>query len=394
MNLLYKKIPFYTKNIAGLQVYTRQDGTTVYSLVHITLTSGKLDIVSKISSADIQEIKEKLPANVPVALSINGKGILLKNIKTDNISDIQLLQAIMPTANVQDFYLQKNEGIIYIARKKQIDDTVVKLVQSDISIISVTIGVFASLSIADAGEIKKLTLPDMLLTRQTHQWEMQIQSDNNSSVQFQDIAIENNYYEAFSTALLQLLFDTPDTLPIDEIQSAKEDWNWKQLFRISGIAALVFFFALLLINFLVFNNLHSRNSELQSKIEAGSGQMSEITYLQQQTSAKEQFLTESGWMESSLSSYYADRIAAGVPSQIKLTQLLIYPLDVKKLKEDKRTVFSQNRIEIKGVTSHSIYLNEWVASLKKKEWVTGVEVTNYKYASEKQKGEFWISIEI
>ena len=103
------------------------------------------------------------------------------------------------------------------------------------------------------------------------------------------------------------------------------------------------------------------------------------------------FLKSSGLLETSRSSFYADRIAVDMPSSIQLTEMNINPR-VKQSADEDAMMFKAKEMHIQGNCRQSNELNEWIKLVRKKDWVSEVELLNYKQGKGDAVGTFIIGI--
>jgi len=99
-------------------------------------------------------------------------------------------------------------------------------------------------------------------------------------------------------------------------------------------------------------------------------------------------------LQTSETSFYADRIAAGIPSAIRLTLLEVYPAEKKQEEEDGRFEFTNKTLRVKGQCKYSIDANDWINLVRSYDWVKDVKLINYNQTSAEKIGEFLVQIEI
>src|SRR3546814_17368441 len=86
--------------------------------------------------------------DVPVAISINGKGIIHRMLPEDGV-DENGLKTVLPNAKAEDFYVQQTEweGATWlsVARREVVDKIVEQVEQLGVAVVCVALGPLATL---------------------------------------------------------------------------------------------------------------------------------------------------------------------------------------------------------------------------------------------------------
>src|ERR1035437_9761146 len=134
MNLkeIWEKQFFKATKIAGIDIQINQDNTYCCAYVVLKRNGNKLSIVtSKDGINSLEELlKEIAKVNCPLVLSINGKGIIYKNLNEKFNSTYQdALQKVFPTGNEAEFHVQLFHGFsdnvfIAVIRKEILNEII------------------------------------------------------------------------------------------------------------------------------------------------------------------------------------------------------------------------------------------------------------------------------
>ena len=124
------------------------------------------------------------------------------------------------------------------------------------------------------------------------------------------------------------------------------------------------------------------------------GDLQTIKTLESEVESKRKFMEETGILDPSRTSYLADRIAETVPSAIQLTGMFINPLQKKMSKDEDGVNFDENIININGLSKRSTYLNDWIVTLEKYDWIGEILVVNYTQDNEINAGEFNLEVRL
>jgi hypothetical protein len=114
---------------AGLDIWITPDDTLEINAIVISSHRDKIKILFKKSISTIEELPSALSANLPIYLSIDGKGILHKIIDSQNNGP--LLDALLPNANKNDFIIQhtvleEKRELISIIRNEKMEEIYLK----------------------------------------------------------------------------------------------------------------------------------------------------------------------------------------------------------------------------------------------------------------------------
>lgn len=372
------------------------------SFAVIEKKNSKLEIISKGSSPSIEEIT--IPAGTPLSISISGKGILHKRTGwTEGMSEAALLQKVLPNARPQDFYVQhtspvNDHVIVSVARRSSIDEVLAAFTKNKYQVVSCTLGPFCISSIIPALGLdgivsEQLCLPGHTITITDGQVDDHIISGNHDAAPLRigNEDIEPWFIIPFAAATGY--FTGNDIAgEISSVSEQAEEWKQKRKFRLSGIALITFLFTVLLANYLVFDHYWKRKQALAVEVSLNDGALGKYTELKKQYDEKMEFLRSTGLLKTSRASFYADRLAMDIPPVIQLTEMNIDPLI--KSADDDDLEFEPGAIRVAGSCRQSNELNEWIKIIRKKDWVSNVELINYKQGKNDPAGEFIINVTV
>jgi len=115
-----------SSKILGLHCYLQSNGDLLFYYVLVTRDKGQLNIEKYASfQGNIEQLALEVPTNIPVYLSIDGKGILTKKVSVDPTKS--LIHQAIPNAFEDEFVVQQFKGVdnvifISIARKSFLDE--------------------------------------------------------------------------------------------------------------------------------------------------------------------------------------------------------------------------------------------------------------------------------
>src|SRR3989344_4284910 len=409
---MFKKLSFEniikSKIATGVEINLLPDGAYDINVVSLKKNKSQVLTENKISGiTDIVSLSTKLDSKSPVVLVINGKGIIHKKVATaENDSLAAVLNKVLPNANADDFYIQEQEinssqNYISVVRKSSIDELLDELKKNNITnIVSCNVGPFLInniLGLIDKNIISSEFLSFSnykLLIREDKINEVQ-NSDNLESapIKVGDDFIEGKLLIPFAAALSYFIGMSEGFVNSDKIDSIKDDFKQKQKFQLFGWSLLIGTFVVLLVNYFVFNHYWEKSTEMNSKLVLNQSALKRYESLKAEYAQKKIFLEQNGLLESSRTSYYADRLAASLPASIQLLDMNIHPLKKKEASDISNALyFDTKTIKISGKCDRNTELNDWMKELEANIWIEKVKLVDYKQANAKDDGVFFIEI--
>lgn len=395
-----------SKSSAGVEFNFQSGGSIAIHCAILRKEKNSVQLASGSVAAEIKNLKEIIPSDAPVFISINGKGIIHKKISvSENDTDKTLLHKVLPNAGENEFYIQKskaggNEIFVSIIRKETADNILRDLAAIGLHVAGCSLGPFSVNSILplmngdnSLYDLKfsghKLSVVDGKINL----FELMDTNGAGERIKVGADEIPGSQLISFASALQYFVGDQA-MANIPFVKNAKEDYRQKRIFKTAGASALVFFFILLLANYFLFTSFSNSYNELNQKVQMNTNLLAGFEKMRTEISDKEKFLEQTGLLDPSKTSYYADQVAVDLPLSIQLTQLNIYPLVRKNMADDNDLSFTSHSIQIKGNSDKSTELNEWIKILRQKNWVKNVSVLNYSQDASKKTGDFNIEVTI
>lgn len=381
----------------GLELHLLPDNSYSGRICHVSLNKNLLTIGAKHEvEGDIACVLKKVSPGEPLAVTLTGKGILIRKITGISELSEDSLNRVFPNLAVDNFYFQHfrsaENSFVALARKDMIDELINNIQSAGIKLLNISLGPFITSCILSqintyGNEFhfdnhiirfrKGFEWDDYQYTPQASS-EFPIKVDREQLPERSVIA----YATAFQLALLNHL--EPVTIETEITSKTLAEFREEKKFKFSVATMLSICFLLLLVNFLVFSRYHALNEELQLEANKSSAGEVNIRSLEQDVAAKEQLLHDLGWNKGLKAAFLADQIGQSVPSSVTLDELTINP----RLKSNTPTEgkkYSSNQIRISGKTINLQAVNEWIYKLKDKTWVKQVVLERYSPDGEDQQ---------
>jgi Tfp pilus assembly protein PilN len=392
------------KKVAGIEIKLISDQLLKVAICILEIRKGLVYVLEKkAEEVNITDLAGMFPKDMPIAIALNGKGILHKKVVMEGAqtaSTDELLKMAIPTISIKDFYLQKylfdGGAFISVARRDAVDHLLSDLKRNKLWVASLSFGPFEFNYIIDfLGKQYQNSTIDFasyslgISSGAINDYKVAQDSGKAQIFNIGDEPLEDQYLLPYAVALNSLVIEGNNpSLEIEEVAFMKDEWKQSRIFRFASAGVLSIFFLGLLVNFFLFTSLSEENAALTSLAGAATQQIDKVDELKKEADEKGQFLANAGWLGTTKNSFYADRIAESVPAGISLTEVNIVPVDVAKSKLEKRVVLKSNTILIKGVCKDPLVLNTWINDLGLLNWVAQVKEQNYTYDHEKHQGLF------
>jgi len=388
--------------VAGIDLTIAEDGSYDMGLVILKKKKTSVETIAKTSGIQtIANLHTYLKKQVPVVLSVTGKGIIHKN--TGNVNDDSLLYQVLPNAKPNLFYVQKypvseTNIIVSISRKEWMESIISEFREEGFIILATVLGpvnldnIIQWLGNAESLQTKYFKLS--FENKKISGFEKHKDSKHSAVLSLNNEEYTTDQVIPYANALS---FFLPDNAGYEYIgnspDSDKGTFVYKNALKVSGWGMLVIVFMLLLINYLFFEHFRSNRDELKLELGFNSGLIEKMGKLQSELDLRKEMFEKSGLLNVSRLSFYADRIAMGVPRGIILNRMNINPV-ADKIRKSEQILFSNAYIEIEGTTKLSSLVNDWIKKLRKESWISDVKSVEYNQESFSEPGEFKLAIEV
>ncbi|MDF2456913.1 MAG: hypothetical protein K0R51_2906 [Cytophagaceae bacterium] len=389
--------------VAGVEILLLQDGSMDIRLIVLAKVKNKIQVQQALEDLkSIDQLKAYITPDMPIALVINGRGILNKKV-SESFDRSNSVQLFLPNAKPVDFYQQVYQAQphcwVSIVRRNTALDIMNEFQQHELSVVSFSTGALGVLPILAliAEDVKegKVRFSEHTLTISNEQfidYTFDFARSETKVFTIDEDKVSEQLLNSYSAALGCLLQLTVSEFDIQEVHTSKEEFEYQKLFKLLAIGLGIFFTSILLLNFVLFSLFSQKNNELLLSESQSRGLLQKMGTLENEVKEKNSFLSEAGWLSSLKSSFYADRIAVTIPASVKLTELTVNPINDRKTKELRKTVFESGLVKIAGSSNRPTDLNEWIDKIKAIPSVKKARLLNYTYDQKERVGNFNVEI--
>lgn len=388
--------------IAGLYLFQKSD-ETYYAEVTILKKSRKNISVVKTQwiVGSLSDVLSIVPEQMVICLTVDGKGVIINELLNEN--EFISANQIIPGGKDSDFYLKQiavemHKTIVAMTRKESVDHIIELLKQKKCWLFDLCVGPLAINYIGAL--IQSFPQPFSVPFRNIIWQNQQISSvsTNNITVVDTNYSIGNEIVSAmsiqsFAHAFTGLAFPG-QVVPISEsITNNRREILFRQAYKVLAAFTLVFFFTILLVNYLFFDYYDKKLTKNQLSYSHSQVLITQVEKKNKELQLRKKMAQKTGMTEKKHYSYFADIIAASLPSYISFSELTINP--VQKSKNNRGSLLILNRqIIIKGKITRSSDLNKWLINLNNFNWIRSVEIDELKQETQYQPAFFTITIQL
>lgn len=400
-----------SKTSVGIEIILLPENT--YEINVIVLKKIKSIVTlekQKTGIESFEELAQFIDTNLPITLVLNGKGIIHRKVNlSENDTSVTILNKVLPNANANDFNLQQtvissSQVFVSLIRSSVVNELVEQLKKHKLTnITGCLLGPFAINNILPL--INTNIISNEQLRFDTYQLQIREQqitditiseSENiNKPILIGDDQIQEKLIIAYATALSYFLGSDAGIIKSEIIDDLKEEFKQKQKFEFIGWSLLIVTFAVLIVNYFVFNHYWTKTRNVSTTLTFNQSALYRYDTLKVEFAEKKKFLEQNGLLESSRTSFYADKLAGSLPLSIQWIDVNIHPVKKKQVNDETEGFFFENKsVKISGKCQRSTDLNDWMKEVKLKSWISSVTLLNYTQDNATDDGLFLIEIKL
>lgn len=395
------------KQAAGVSIELQPDGTGLFYLVELKVEKKKLSIIQKKTSTDVETLLNGVEKNIPIAVCIDGKGILHKEVTTFQFqSPEEIVESVLPNAKAASFHLQVvervNGSIVSIGRKEAVDLWLTKIAELGFSVAELCLGKFCLAGAGPVLELKGKTLPYASASLSFDEEGSILRSEpatgsSTTPARYASIAWQLQIEElpAFAMAFQVVMPDLyqGQVFQVSPELDNKEDRRQELIFKKGIRLAAICIGLILFVNALLFTQYYFKVEELTAQQSNSLYVLQQVDTLQKELNNKKQYVEQAGWLSDQNYASLADAIAATVPNAASLSEMSMNPKEQNQAGGSDKFVFKRGQIYISGYCPDPVVLNEWVKRLLAIEGIASAKIIRYQLEDMNGKGLFELAIE-
>ena len=369
---------------------------TSYSFQEVKLKKGEIVFgKSGHGFTDMAALIKKTGKQTPYVMHFEGKGILNRSVeRTEDYRHSLLLNVNLNQFYFSD-YLEDTQVYSSIIRKDAVDPIIDEFKKGGVEVVAFSSGpflvsplnVFIEKNTVDSNDVRVRfnEKGDIESFEKNEEYKSAINlgGDLITAHQIGAVASAINFFKNFPSLIM------PDS---DQVfQFNYNEAKQKNIFFRFGAGMVFFFFAAILANYLYLGSLNNKIEMNYAELAEFEDQLGRLSFLEEEVERKQNLLNSSGLLNRKFLSFYLMEISNSVPSNVKLTNLTVRPLE-KELKKRHKIEFLNQTIWITGEAKSSDLLSSWIDDLKEYEWLNKVDILDYSYV--KNVGEFELELQI
>lgn len=388
-NTLSKFIKLNDLNVVGI---IKKDDYEIYNLLTIKKKANKISIGAKLTFENFETLIKTIDKKLPVLIVVEGKGVLNKEIDFENETDVNWQKNIDYNSIYYTDIKGAKSNFISFCRKNIVDESITKFQKSGFQVIDVYIGSFLAALLNNVLKKEILFSNDLKLEFENEKltgFTKQNESVNTLNYNIGEESISSAFLPLYGS-IIHFFVKQKEVSKTINPSLNNEELIYKKAFNLLGVIILCSFLGSLLISYFLIQYYGTKNSELNLQTVYSNQSYQLILDLEAQKEKKLNLLKESGVLSSKFLSFYSYEIIKTIPGNISLNELNIVPLK-EEYKENKKALFNNGTIIIKGETFEESSFNNWLENLKNMDWLQNFEIISLK-KDKKNKSIFEIKI--
>lgn len=361
---------------------------------------GIVNSSAQYSYNSITQLKSILTDNVPVCLSYSGGNVLTKT--TDHDKNLKLEQ-LLHVSDLTQFYVQsfqtQTKRYLSVIRKEQFDPLLTWYKENKINLVSVVFGPvniltllpYLNISINNTIPVGEYSVKcnaagiDDIVKNNPPSKELEVGSER----------INSDFLLPYSNAFSEFQPDSLDEFMLSSVWPGLSiEYKHRQFLKKSLPVCMGFILGLLLINFVILQFQTERYNKRSLTLSSYQKQLSQLEEITNDFNDKQQFLGRINLNDYKYYSFYADRLASTLTTNVRLTSLLIFPKVETRLGINKNFSFADDIIKIAGICNSTTELNKWLMELEKLPFIEEINEQVFEYEDYDEKGHFSFSLKV
>lgn len=345
---------------------------------------------------DLTATSKKLPPHIPVFLVADGKGIVTRKINGNSAENV--IGQIFPNFNQTEVSYFECGNFVSIARNDTLNEYVQQASQKGMSVTNLFIGTALVNDVHSLLEVKPTEIIVQTLSHQFENGQLFNISKTTLSGATPFYRLDGNELDgaalvAFSAALRYwMVNEIEDGIALASIETIRETHIYNLASRkIIPLLALPLF-ALLLLNFLFFNEVFDKNNQLKSRLNDYQSSISRYDTLKKEYDTRQDFVKKNNLGGHTRNAMYFDQIAVSKPNGIVFMKLENCP-PTRKARKGEDPKFQAELLLVQGTVSSGQILNEWIKELRAFSWIADIKVNSFDMKENSTLSVFELSIQ-
>lgn len=384
---------YNVKEVIGISCTFGPD-TLLFNLCHLKRQGDSIDIVHQKSYADQTELFSYLDGktSLPIALHIEGRGILVKQLNEVEAITREHILAVFPNYSeetyVHSYMAGVESGWLALMRKELLEEILQPFRDRELNVVRVFIGPSVVENVLDqlngySGDYlfdgHHILRENSTKQWQSYRYEMGLKASYAIKIQGMDIAEQAvmPYATAFSVLLHRFLPELHVDIPA--VRDRFDELLQKLRFTVNGIAILITFFILLLINTMMYRYYQDRYEALNYQTKENFSNVSELENLSAAAANNDALLLQLGWSGGLQKSWIINHLAKSLEERkgIDWQKVEINPYSTNRSGGVMTEADNRYQISITGICLTLGELERWVRALGRRPWIEQIAISRF-----------------
>lgn len=361
------------------------DETIDIRILTATKKNGEFHIQKTIFKNAIESISTEIDKNQHCFLNISGGQVLIK-VTSISGNDTKIIGSAFPNIDLNDFYYQilktSSQNFVALCRKDHIRSILKAYATNKIEVIGCSLGFFTIQNLTNFLQEEDIQLNrySLFISEKEIRRYQKISSEaEEKQYKIEDTIVNSNYLLPLAGLFSYENLPANISSNLEELnKTLRKEHRQKVVFKKGSLAGAGILFLALLINFFMFSGYHSEyqylNQEYEAELIHKQQYEEKLSEIKEKEKLVKNILNNSG----SSNSFFVNRIIAGKPHTIILTEFMYQPLE-RKIKDNEPIEFVENTIKISGESKDETEFSNWVKELEQITWIERVKVTEFSF---------------
>ena len=382
------------KESIGISIFLGPDGQSSFHLSYLKKTNDEIEILLNESFQSWDTLLEFLQdyKAIPMAIQLQGRGVLIKEIpKTEEITDKSLVD-VFPNFTNEDYLFTYfkgfSKGWLNLIRKELYTDILEKFNSRYCRVFQVFLGPFVSENILESmngySGLYKFAGHEISIETDSGLWESykyNPQTSRKFLLKIQGTEMKENYIISYALAFSLLLQPYLEDYGVEDPNLEGELYEYRQKlkFRVNSIACLSILLFLLVINTLLFTHYSSKFEWIDSKSKEITLSRGELEELNMKSKLNDSLLREMGWNSGIRKSWLINQLMSSLKDRdgLQIQRVEINPVLERRLSSKQNEKINPYLIKISGSSLSLDQLEDWTRVLRNLPWVDQVEINRF-----------------
>jgi Tfp pilus assembly protein PilN len=372
----------YGNTFCAIEHSSDENSTDLFFSLTLKKSKNELIVERKEQSNSKEELLLTIKTQKHAFLVINNQQVLFKKIEEIHKDVEQLVKMAFPTIKVSEFYYEilqnKNESIVAICRKEYVNKLIEEYNSHDISIINFSLYNLSIQHLLPYVVQDKINSSNAVITiRNKSISSIERSTPIETNYTINNLAISNKHLLCLAGIISYYSDSVTDNINYIDFQNQlQKQYRYKRFYYLGLKIALGFLFSVLLINFMIFNNAHSKMTTLNSELLVNGSNKNTIIRLQERVDRKTELVNNLTSLSASKTTWQLNELGKSVPNKTQLTELKFQPI-TSTIKKRKKITIDKNSISVKGTSKDNNSFSNWITELEQKNWIEKVVVISY-----------------